>query len=157
MVLQNHTSAKIRRANGVLCNKDVLYNAVMSAREEKRAEQSRALRDAAAASGVWSSEIHLTEDSVFAEAFRHQEEAVEDCYGFNHLTSRFFAMTPTTRKASSTNNVLFRKSLGSRSGSISERQMVVGRLKSHGFFGAHHHLIGARTHRTSVWCCDPEE
>ena len=69
MVLQNHTSSEIRRANGVLCNKDVFYNAVRSAREEKRAEQSRALRDAAAASTIWSTEIRLTEDSVFAEAF----------------------------------------------------------------------------------------
>ena len=69
MVLQNHTGAEIRRANGVLCNKDVLYNAVRSAREEMRAEQSRALRDAAAASGIWSTEIHLTGDSVFSEAF----------------------------------------------------------------------------------------
>ena len=68
VVLQNHTSAEIRRANGVLCNKDIFYNAVRSARKEMRAEQSRALRDAAAASGVWSTEIHLTEDSVFAEA-----------------------------------------------------------------------------------------
>ena len=69
MVLQNHTGAEIRRANGVLCNKDVLYDAVRGARAEMRAAQARALRDAAAASGVWSSEIHLTEDSVFAEAF----------------------------------------------------------------------------------------
>ena len=32
-------------------------------------DQSRALRDAAAKSNVWSFEIHLTEDTVFYDAF----------------------------------------------------------------------------------------
>ena len=69
MVLQNHSSAEIRLKNNVLCNKDVFYNAVRMAREEKKEEQSRALRDAAAKSDIWSSEIHLMENNVFHEAF----------------------------------------------------------------------------------------
>ena len=34
-----------------------------------RTDQSRALRNATALSDIWSSEIHLTQDSVFFEAF----------------------------------------------------------------------------------------
>ena len=52
--------------NDVLCNKDVLYHAMRGAREEMRMDQSRALRDAAALSDVWSSEIQLTEDKIFS-------------------------------------------------------------------------------------------
>ena len=55
--------------NDVLCNKDVLYNAMRSAREEMRTDQSRALRDAAPTLNVWSSEISLAEDNTFQEAF----------------------------------------------------------------------------------------
>ena len=32
-------------------------------------EQTRALRDAASKSGVWSSTIHIADDNVFSEAF----------------------------------------------------------------------------------------
>ena len=55
--------------NGVLCNKDVFYNSMRSARAEMRTDQSRALRDEVVKSDIWSSEIHLTEDKVFREAF----------------------------------------------------------------------------------------
>ena len=89
MVLQNHTSAEIRLAQGVLCNKDVLYGAVRSARAEMRSEQSRALRDAAATSRVWSSAIHLTEDSVFAEASPTSGCFVSDGNSSSRLTFRF--------------------------------------------------------------------
>ena len=69
MVLENRPCGEIRMKNDVLCNKDVLYNAMRSAREEMRTDQSRALRDAAATSDVWSSEISLAEDNTFQEAF----------------------------------------------------------------------------------------
>ena len=69
MVLQNHSSAEIRMTNGVLCNKDVFYNSTRSARAEMRTDQSRALRDEAVKSDIWSSEIRLTVDNVFREAF----------------------------------------------------------------------------------------
>ena len=48
MVLENRPCAQIRMANDVLCNKDVFYNAMRSAREEMRTDQSRALRNATA-------------------------------------------------------------------------------------------------------------
>ena len=69
MVLENRPCGEIRMKNDVLCNKDVLYNAMRGAREEMRTDQSRALRDAAALSDVWSSEMQLTEDKIFQEAF----------------------------------------------------------------------------------------
>ena len=53
----------------VLYNKNVLYNSMRGALEEMGTDQSRALRDAAALSDVWSSEIQLTEDKIFQEAF----------------------------------------------------------------------------------------
>ena len=69
MVFENRPCGEIRMKNDVLCNKDVLYNAMRGAREEMRTDQSRALRDAAASSDMWSSEIQLTEDKIFQEAF----------------------------------------------------------------------------------------
>ena len=69
MVLENRPCGEIRMKNDVLCNKDVLYNAMRGAREEMRTDQSRALRDAAASSEVWSSEMQLTEEKIFQEAF----------------------------------------------------------------------------------------
>ena len=56
-------------ACGVLCNKDIFQNALRQARADIRADQSRALRDAAAKSPLWSSEVHLTVRNVFYEAF----------------------------------------------------------------------------------------
>ena len=69
MVLRNRPCAEIRRQHGILCNKNVLQNAMRSARKELVSEQSRSLRDAAASSQLWSTEIHLCEDNVFHEAF----------------------------------------------------------------------------------------
>ena len=69
MVKQNRTAADIRMACGALCNKDIFQNALRRARWELRTDQSRSLRDAAAHSVIWSSEIHLTIDNIFFEAF----------------------------------------------------------------------------------------
>ena len=69
MAIQNKTSAEIRMACGCLCNKDVFQNALRRARSDTRADQSRALRDAAAKSALWSSEVHLTDHNVFFKAF----------------------------------------------------------------------------------------
>ena len=69
MVLENRPCGEIRMKNDVLCNKDVMYNAMRGGLEEMRTDQSRALLDAAALSDVWSSKIQLTEDNIFQEAF----------------------------------------------------------------------------------------
>ena len=53
----------------VFCNKDVFYNVVRKARADQLSDQARALRDAAGASRLWCSEVHLGEQNVFVEAF----------------------------------------------------------------------------------------
>ena len=52
MGLENRPCGEIRMKNDVLCNNDVLYNAMRGAREDMRMDQSRGLRDAAALSEV---------------------------------------------------------------------------------------------------------
>ena len=69
MALQNKTNAEIMMACGVLCSKDIFQNALRHARADIRADQSRALRDAAAKSPLWSSEVHLTVRNVFTKRF----------------------------------------------------------------------------------------
>ena len=69
MVVQNKPSAEIRLTTGALCNKHVFQNALRQARSDIRADQSRALREAASQSAIWSSEIHLTGENAFFEAF----------------------------------------------------------------------------------------
>ena len=55
--------------HNLLCNNDVFQNVVREAHRRINSGQARALRDAAAKSGVWSSTIHLTDNNVFSEAF----------------------------------------------------------------------------------------
>ena len=69
MVAEKRPCSAIRMRNNLLCNNDVFQNAVRGAHRRMNSEQARALRDAAAKSGVWSSAIHLTDNNVFSEAF----------------------------------------------------------------------------------------
>ena len=69
MALARRPCAAIKMDNDVFCNKDVFYNVIRKARSDQISGQARALRDAAMASDLWSSEIHLGEHNTFVEAF----------------------------------------------------------------------------------------
>ena len=69
MTAERRPTASIKIAHNVLCNNDVFYNAVRRVRLELVSEQARALRDAAALSDAWFSEMHLGANNVFVEAF----------------------------------------------------------------------------------------
>ena len=65
MVAEKHPCSAIRMRTNLLCNNDVFQNAVRGAHRRMNSEQTRALRDAASKSGVWSSAVHLAEDKCF--------------------------------------------------------------------------------------------
>ena len=69
MAMQNKTNVEITMACSCLCSKDIFQNALRQARSDIRADQSRALRDAAAKSAFWSSEVNLSDHNVFYDAF----------------------------------------------------------------------------------------
>ena len=69
MVAMKATTADIKMAHNVLCNKDVFQNAIREARANAKADQARAVRDAVKNSTVWSSEVHLNSNNMFVEAF----------------------------------------------------------------------------------------
>ena len=69
MVAMKATTAEIKMAHNVLCNKDVFQNAIREARANAKADQARAVRDAVKNSTVWSSEVHLNSNNMFVEAF----------------------------------------------------------------------------------------
>ena len=69
MVSSGRSCYDIEIEHNVLCNKHVFQNAVRKVRAETRQDQARAVRDLAMMSRLWSSEIHLSADNVFMEAF----------------------------------------------------------------------------------------
>ena len=69
MASRNIPCAVIKMQLDVRCPDDVFQNVLRATRRELKADKARALRDAAAVSPLWSSEVHLTPDSVFVEAF----------------------------------------------------------------------------------------
>ena len=69
MISSGRAGRDIEMSHNVLCSKHVFQNAVRNARAETRQDQARAVRDLARGSRVWSSEIHLSVDNVFVEAF----------------------------------------------------------------------------------------
>ena len=69
MAFQSVSTASIRLRNDILCSKNILQNALREPRSAMRAEQARALRDAAMKSSVWSTQIHLAHDNALREAF----------------------------------------------------------------------------------------
>ena len=69
MVSNGGSCYDIEMAHNVLCSKHVFQNAVRNVRADTRQDQARAIRDLAMTSRVWSSEIRLSADNVFVEAF----------------------------------------------------------------------------------------
>ena len=69
MIVTNKTCAEIRLENDILCNKFTYQSATRKYHQEKKAEQSRELRDFLPSSRLWNSEIRLSENNVFHEAF----------------------------------------------------------------------------------------
>ena len=69
MAMKKTPTEEIKMRVGAVCNGDVFQNALRGVRKDICSEQCRALRNAACGSGLWSSEIHLTRDNVFVEAF----------------------------------------------------------------------------------------
>ena len=69
MIKQNKTSTEIAMDNNVLCNKNVLHNALRPFRSDKRVDQTRELRDTVRSSDLWNSRIILNSDNIFMEMF----------------------------------------------------------------------------------------
>ena len=69
MAQKNIPCATVKMRLGVLCSDDAYQNVLRATRREMKEDQARALRDAIAGSRLWSSEVHLTANNVFAEAF----------------------------------------------------------------------------------------
>ena len=69
MICQNKGFFEVAFSNNVLCNKHVLQNALRPFRLNKKAEQTRELRDAVRASDLWNSEIHMNLENVFVDMF----------------------------------------------------------------------------------------
>ena len=69
MAQKNIPCAAVKMQLGVLCSDDAFQNVLRETRREMKGDQARALRDAAAGSRRWASEVHLTANNVFLEAF----------------------------------------------------------------------------------------
>ena len=68
-VAENKTTAEIMKELDIVCNNDVFQNAIRRTRASSKEDQARRLRDTAAESKLWSSDIRLTGENVFYEAF----------------------------------------------------------------------------------------
>ena len=66
---ENKTTAEIRKELDILCNKDVFQNTIRKTRALSKEDQARRLRDTADESQLCSSDIRLTMENVFYEAF----------------------------------------------------------------------------------------
>ena len=83
MALAQRPCASIKMDNGVFCDNGVFYNVIGKVRSDQISGQARALRDAASASVLWSSEIHLGDDNVFVEAFFSNAKVCPICVDFD--------------------------------------------------------------------------
>ena len=79
LAFQSASTASIPLRNDILCGKNILQNAFRESRSTMRAEQARALRDAAMKSSVWSTQIHLASDNALREAFFVSTELLSKC------------------------------------------------------------------------------
>ena len=66
---KNIPCATVKMSLGGLCFDDEYQNVLRATRRGMKEDQMRELRDAIAGSRLWSSEVHLAANNVFAEAF----------------------------------------------------------------------------------------
>ena len=69
MTMKKTRTPEIKMAVGALCNRNVFQNALRGVRKDILSDQCRALRNETSVSNLWSTEIHLTHENVFVEAF----------------------------------------------------------------------------------------
>lgn len=69
MINENQPCAEIKIQNEVLCTKNTYQNATRRFRAEKNTEQARELRDVAGSSSLWHTEVCLSKECVFIEAY----------------------------------------------------------------------------------------